>query len=151
MNCFTAGPRFLAAAVFCLAQLAAACRNDPSITDARLSDGSDLNTHLQRADTIIALFYDPADCFVCESPLSGWNRWVRQGARRGVVLTLTRMPTNAERDLLVVSRLNDTPWLVEGSAIRNSPAAYAFIRGIARDSAHGRRGIGAFYDKWSQP
>jgi hypothetical protein len=128
--------------------LGSACGAEGSLADAQLSDGSSLRASLAQADTVIALFYDPADCMVCESPFSGWIDWSNRGVGRRVVITLTRPPTGNERDLLVISRLDKTPWLMSASILRLHPAAYSFIGDVQVDSAHGKRQIAALYGRW---
>ncbi len=94
---------------------------------AMLSSGS---------DTSVVLVYDPAECFSCDGQLS---RWVQLGQQRGwpIRLVLTRTPTAAERNQLLLYRL-PPDGVVRGAADGlATPRVYRFAREALVDSAVG--------------
>lgn len=135
-------------ALVSLSLLCTGCGPRFPVTQSVLSDGTLLADLVVRPDTVIALFSDPADCFVCASSVPRWREWAQRGHGRGILLILTRKPTRVERELLVLNRLQKTPWLLDDGPIKASPAALAFVLGRVVDSAAGRVGASQFFVRW---
>lgn len=138
------GRPHLLLALSCMCSLG--CQSPGALLDAALSDGTTLQSVGETADTAIVLLDDPAECFVCESPIRGWQEWVAVGNGRKAFLILTREPTRTERHHLIVGRLDVSRWLT--SARVEGPDVRAFINGIQVDSAYGRRAINRLYHRW---
>lgn len=113
------------------------------------SDSTRVHARIGAADTIVALFYDPADCLVCESPLGGWRVWSRASEHRSFVLTFTRAPSATERHLLVTARLDTVPWLLDSRSVGPPPLVHIYDGDRLLDSARGRRAIGYLFARWA--
>jgi len=143
-------PRLLALSVAMTACTSSTLSFDASYSlgQSMLSDSSIVGDRIGSADTVIVLVYDPADCFECASPLPRWREWALHSPARRLLLILTREPSRAELQLLIVNRLHDTPWFATTANNLATPAVYAFIRGQQVDSAIGRVPSSAFFSRW---
>ncbi len=128
-------------AILCTVSLA--CSRPPqtqSLLSLVSSDGRALAKVLPKAETVLLLVYDPADCFSCGTPIGAWRTWESEAVGRAVSLVLTRPPSPMERQKLLASRFEPLALLENARAYR-TPAAFQVIAGHIRDSGFGAIGI----------
>lgn len=86
-----------------MALAAMSCQRHQDVGQLRLEDGRIIRDILDSTGTSVLLIVEPPDCVSCETTLYEWQEWAR-GPGRTMRVILTRTPTPAERNAIILSR-----------------------------------------------